>query len=206
MSLVFLSNYNTPAIISHSHCLYNFYGHKTISFCSMRSCSLTYLFSILFQITVESRFCNPEHPTNFFNCVVVAFVHLPHSVHLVRSQFFLPASLSASYPGCFQSGFCSLPDNSASAPKIWNINLPPLVVVSNPSFSEIKPTPLLSRSSTSWIRFLRDLPRRSSRQTTKQSFCRAYQGCVQTRSGSNSPGKLIAENLFTSCLFQGVRL
>jgi len=51
----------------------------------------------------------------------------------------------------------------ASAPKTWNTNRPPGVVVSMFSCTDLKPTPLASRSLMSSMRCGNDRPSRSNR-------------------------------------------
>src|SRR5919106_2759535 len=81
---------------------------------------------------------------------------------------FRPLALAAVRPAVVRSriGFRS---NSASAPKIWKISLPPLVVVSIFSVRLLNPMPRSSRLVRVVIRCGRERPKRSSRQTTSVS-------------------------------------
>jgi hypothetical protein len=85
------------------------------------------------------------------------------------SAFGRPPILPLARPASVLSLIISC-SNSARAPKIWKMSLPPLVVVSMLSVMLLNPMFLLLRLVIVSIKCFKDLPSRSSFQTTRISL------------------------------------
>ena len=97
---------------------------------------------------------------------------------------FRPLALAAVSPAVVRSLIRFL-SNSASAPKIWKISLPPLVVVSIFSVRLLNPIPRPSSMVIVPIKSLRERPNRSKRQTTNVSL--GWRRERASSKGSNLP-------------------
>jgi len=103
---------------------------------------------------------------------------LRRRLNLARCQLLLPATFPTSRSCCCKPCICPFTDQIlfklGKSPENLQDELPPLVVVSNPSCRLIKPTTRPSRSSTTSSRCLSDRLRRSNRRTTRLSPVRTY--------------------------------
>src|SRR3954452_21931830 len=128
---------------------------------------------LLLEVPIERRPGNPQgladlpdgvrsSPARLRSCLTCWAVN---TLGLPNSR---PRARAACSPAWVRSLMRSR-SNSASAPKTWKTSLPTLVVVSVCSWRERKPTPRFCSCLTVLMRWARERPSRSSRQTTRVS-------------------------------------
>jgi hypothetical protein len=138
---------------------------------SLNCPSRIYKTSIL-ESPATCRYPSPESSSyRTFALPSVAFSH--HLRLIVAAPPCLPRARAAVSPAFVRSVMISR-SNSASAPKIWKMSFPPLVVVSMFSVRLLNPMFRLCNSVIRSMRSLRERPRRSRRHTTRVSPPRIY--------------------------------
>ena len=125
--------------------------------------------SDLFKVTLVTPKCSET--SDFVteeSCNIAAAFLMSDALSFGLRPPLRPRARAAANPALVRSRI-RLCSNSASAPKMWKMSFPPVLVVSMLSVSERNPT---DRSSSLWIistRFFNERPRRSSLQTIRVS-------------------------------------